>query len=128
MRGLGKTMPWTMAAFVVGGLSLIGIPLTVGFISKWYLIQAVLEKGLWPIAGLIVIGSLLAVVYIWRVIEAAYFQPPPPGSETVTEAPASMLIPLGVLAAANIYFGVNGTLTIDIAMGAAETLLGGGSP
>ncbi|MBT6800392.1 MAG: monovalent cation/H+ antiporter subunit D family protein, partial [Rhodospirillales bacterium] len=50
MRGLGRQMPWTMAAFVVGGLSLIGVPLTVGFISKWYLIVAALEAGYWPIA------------------------------------------------------------------------------
>ena len=35
MNGLGRAMPWTMAAFVVGGLSLIGVPLTVGFVSKW---------------------------------------------------------------------------------------------
>ncbi|NIT56183.1 MAG: monovalent cation/H+ antiporter subunit D family protein, partial [Aliifodinibius sp.] len=38
-QGLGKKMPWTMGAFVIAGLSLIGVPLTVGFISKWYLIQ-----------------------------------------------------------------------------------------
>ena len=37
-RGLGHKMPWTMAAFVIGGLSMIGVPATVGFISKWYLV------------------------------------------------------------------------------------------
>ena len=45
MAGLAKQMPWTMAAFVGGGLSLIGVPLTAGFISKWYLILAALETG-----------------------------------------------------------------------------------
>ena len=77
MRGLGRRMPVTMAAFVVGALSLIGIPLTAGFISKWYLVLASLEKGQWYFAVLIVLSSLLAVIYMWRVIEAIYFQPAP---------------------------------------------------
>jgi multicomponent Na+:H+ antiporter subunit D len=47
LAGLGRSMPWTMAAFVAGGLSLIGVPLTVGFISKWYLVLAALEQGWW---------------------------------------------------------------------------------
>ena len=54
IEGLGKTMPWTSAAIVIGGLSLIGVPGTAGFISKWVLVQAALEKGWWPVALLIV--------------------------------------------------------------------------
>ncbi len=125
MQGLGRRMPWTMAAFVVGGLSLIGVPLTVGFVSKWYLVQAALEKGLWPIAGLIVIGSLLAVVYIWRVIEAAYFMPAAADAPAISEAPLSMLIPLWVVTGATIYFGIDASRTMDIALNAAEFLLNG---
>jgi NADH:ubiquinone oxidoreductase subunit 2 (subunit N) len=68
-------MPWTMAAFVAGGLSLIGVPLTVGFISKWYLVLAAIELGWWPVVAVIIVGSLLAVIYIWRVVEVAYLQP-----------------------------------------------------
>ncbi len=75
LRGLGRRMPLTMAAFVVGGLSLIGVPLTVGFVSKWYLVLGALEAGLWPVAVLILLSSLLALVYVWRVVEVAYFQP-----------------------------------------------------
>ena len=74
-HGLGRQMPFTMAAIVIGGLSLIGVPLTVGFVSKWYLIFAVIEKGWWPVAVLILFGSLLAIVYVWRIVEAAYFKP-----------------------------------------------------
>src|SRR5690606_32882428 len=80
-RGLGKTMPWTMAAVVGGGLSLIGVPLMVGFVSKWYLVLAALEKGWWPIAVFVLLGSLLAIVYIWRLVEAAYFQAPAEDSQ-----------------------------------------------
>ncbi len=125
MKGLGKRMPWTMAAFVAGGLSLIGVPLTAGFISKWYLIQGALENGWWPIAVLIVLSSLLAVIYIWRVVEVAYFQAPPEGHEAVTEAPLSMLVPMFILIGATYYFGIDATTTLDIAESAAEVLIGG---
>ena len=73
LAGLGRRMPWTMSAIVLGGLSLIGVPATVGFVSKWYLVLASLEQGLWPVALLILLGSLLAVVYVWKLVEAAYF-------------------------------------------------------
>ncbi len=129
MRGLGRAMPWTMAAFVVGGLSLIGVPLTAGFISKWYLVLAALQKSLWPMAGLVLISSLLAVAYVWRVIEAAYFYPAPAveGEGTIGEAPLSLLIPMWVLVAAIVYFGMNTELTAGIARMAAESLLGSAS-
>ena len=126
MRGLGRLMPWTMAAFVVGGLSLIGVPLTVGFISKWYLVSAALESGMWPIAVLVVASSLLAVIYIWRVVEAAYLEDAPEGV-TASEAPAAMLIPTWILIGANIYFGIDASLTTRVAGEAARVLLGVGS-
>jgi multicomponent Na+:H+ antiporter subunit D len=126
MRGLGRKMPWTMAAFVLGGLSLIGVPGTVGFISKWYLVLAAVEAGLWVVAVLVLVGSLLAVVYIWRVVEAAYFQEYF-GEFEVREAPLSLLVPIWTLVVANLYFGLNATLTSGIATRAAELLLGVGS-
>ena len=122
-RGLGRKMPLTMAAFVAGGLSLIGVPLTVGFISKWYLILAAMEKGWWWIAILVVLSSLLAVVYVWRVVEVAYFQAPADPEAPAREAPKWMLIPTWVLVAASIWFGVDATRTVGIAKGAAEFLL-----
>ena len=126
MAGLGRAMPWTMAAFVIGGLSLIGVPLTVGFVSKWYLLAAAIERGWWPVAALIVITSLMAAVYIWRVIEVAYFQERPAGSKAVSEAPLSMLIPAWVLTIANIWFGVQTSVTVGGAQRAAAVLMGGG--
>ena len=126
MTGLGRKMPWTMASFVAGGLSLIGVPLTVGFVSKWYLIQAALEKGWWMIAILIVISSLLAVIYVWRVVEVIYFRPSSEVAQEVNEAPLSMLIPMWVLIGASIYFGIDATTTLDVAIAAARALLGGG--
>lgn len=122
--GLGKQMPLTMAAFVVGGLSLIGVPLTTGFISKWILVQASLESGQWYIAALIVFSSILAIAYVWRVVEAAYFQEAPEGSTPVSEAPLSMLVPTWILILANVYFGIDTSLTLGVAGRAAVALFG----
>jgi len=127
MAGLGRKMPLTMAAFVGGGLSLIGVPLTVGFVSKWYLIQAALEKGWWYIAVLIVASSLLAVIYVWRAVEVIYFQPAGPAAAEATEAPPSLLIPTWILIGAAVYFGIDATTTLDVAVAAAKALLGSGS-
>ena len=123
-RGLGRTMPLTMFAFVIAGLSLLGMPLTVGFISKWYLVQAALNEGWWPVAIVILASSLIVIAYIWRVVEAAYFQPPPEDGRDIREAPLSMLIPTWILAAACVYFGIDTSLTLGVAERAAGVLWG----
>jgi multicomponent Na+:H+ antiporter subunit D len=122
MAGVGRAMPWTMGAFVVGGLSLIGAPLTAGFVSKWYLILGALERGWWPVAVLVLITSLLAVIYIWRVVEVAYFKPATEG-RVAREAPLALLIPTWTLALANLYFGVDTSLNAGVAELAAKALL-----
>ena len=123
MNGLGRAMPWTMAAFVVGGLSLIGVPLTVGFVSKWYLVQAALEQGMWPVAGVVLLGSLLALMYVWKVVEVAYFREADP-ELGISEAPLSLLAPTWVLVLGNLYFGINASDSVGVATRAAEMLLG----
>jgi len=120
--GLGKQMPLTMAAIVIGGLSLIGVPLTVGFISKWYLLVALLEQGWWPVAVLILLGSLIAVIYIWRIVEVAYFKEPLLNNKPVKEAPLYFLIPIWTLIIANIYFGIDTRLSVQVAEAAAMSL------
>ena len=127
IAGLGRSMPWTMAAFTLGGLSLIGVPLTAGFISKWYLVLGLLQRGWWPVAVLVLLASLLALIYIWRVVEVAYFRLPPDGREPPREAPLFLLIPTWTLALANLYFGLDTTLSVGMAQRAAELLLGTGS-
>lgn len=123
-RGLGKHMPLTMAAFTLAGLSIIGVPLTVGFVSKWYLVSAALEQGNWLVAVLVLLGSLLAVVYVGRILEAAYFQKLPDGvePEKVKEVPYLMLLPMWVLVIANLYFGIDTSLTTEAAGKAAQWL------
>ena len=123
MAGLGQRMPWTMAAFLVGALSLIGIPLTAGFVSKWYLILAAVERGWWPLVVVVIAGSLLAIIYVWRVVEMAYLRPPPE-KLSVTEAPLSLLLPTWLLAGANVYFGIDTRFSVGMARQAAALLTG----
>lgn len=122
--GLGRKMPLTMAAIVVGGLSLVGVPLTVGFVSKWYLVVALLERGWWPVAILVLISSLLAVIYVWRIIEWIYFTPARIIMDDVEEAPPTQLIPIWILVLANIYFGIDTELTLGVSNLAAQSLFG----
>ncbi len=124
--GLGRKMPWTMAALVVGGLSLIGIPGTVGLVSKWYLVLGAFERG-WPIiAVLIMLSSLLAGVYVWRVLEVVYFRPRPADAPDVEEVPLSMLIPTWILIGGTIVFGIGAEWPSTVALQAAQSLLGVG--
>jgi multicomponent Na+:H+ antiporter subunit D len=125
MAGLGQAMPWTLSAFAIGGLSLIGVPLTAGFISKWYLIVAALELGWWWLALALLATSLIAVMYVWKVVEAAWFRELPEANRDVREAPLSLLIPVWVLVAANIWFGIDTRWSAGLATKAANWLLGG---
>ena len=121
MKGLARTMPLTFWAFVLGGLSLIGVPLTVGFVSKWHLILAAMELGWWPLVLVILVGSLLAILYIGRVAEAGWFGTP--ADATRREAPLGLLIPLWILILANFYLGVDTRLTVGIAEQAVAQLV-----
>ena len=124
IHGMGKRMPLTSLGLVLCGLSLIGVPGTAGFISKWTLIQAALERGQWWLVFLILLSSLLAVAYVWRFVEAAYLREPREDSTGVSEAGWSMLLPAAVLVAATVYFGFDTSLTLGSAAQAAGMLMG----
>ena len=125
LAGLGRKMPLTMLAFAVAGFGLVGTPGTAGFISKWYLAIGALDRGWWWLVLLIVASSLIALVYIGRVVEVVWFRPTSPTLDGAADPPLSMLLPILVLAAATIYFGFNTELSANIAATAAKTLLGG---
>lgn len=122
IRGLGRRMPWTFGAIVIGGLSLVGVPGTAGFISKWYLVLAALEQQAWLVVVVILVGSLIAAIYIGKIIETLYFQPRPKNDSPIKEAPVALLLPTWVLASANIYFGLNAGLTVGMAERAVEAV------
>lgn len=121
-HGLGRQMPWTFAAIAIGGLSLIGVPGTVGFISKWYLVLAALEQHNWTAAVVILAGSLIAVIYVWKLVEALFFRSVSGSDATAKEAPLSLLAPMWLLVAANVYFGLDTQLTVDVAQTAVQIL------
>lgn len=123
--GLGKKMPITMGCLLIGGLGLIGVPGTAGFISKWYLALGALEAGhVWLVFAL-VLSSLLAVIYVGRIVEMVWFRAPSDELEHVTEAPLCMLVPTIILAAATIYLGIDTSHTANIASLAVDSLLAG---
>jgi len=86
-------MPLTCFAWAVGGLGLIGVPVTAGFVSKWMLLTATMDAGNLGVAMLMLISSLLAVVYVWKVVEVIYFSEPSEKVKAAKEAPLIMLVP-----------------------------------
>ncbi len=125
LAGIGKRMPITMAAFVIAGFSIIGVPGTVGFVSKWYLVLGAFEQGWWWLAFLIVASSLISVVYIGRIVEVVWFRPVSAAAKRAEEPPLSMLLPTLLLVAATVYFGIDTSATAGIAGRAAEWLMAG---
>ncbi len=125
LKGAARTMPWTSFAWVLGGLGLIGVPLTAGFISKWLLLTAALDNGLYPVAALMLLSSLLAVVYVWRVVELLYFAEPSEAVQSAREAPWSMLVPTYLVIISILVFGVWTSYSVGLASYAAQALLGG---
>ncbi len=122
--GLGRSAPLTMTAFAIAALSLIGVPLTAGFMSKLQLGYALFEHGWWWAVLLVVFSSFLAVFYMGRFLQAAFFQPPLNPRATRKEAPLLMLAPLWVLAIANIYFGIFTDFPLGLARDAAIAAFG----
>jgi len=125
LAGIGRKMPLTMAAFTITSFGLVGTPGTAGFVSKWYLAVGALEKGWWVLVFLIVGSSLIALVYVGRVLEVAWLREPSPEIRQASDPQLSMLLPLVVLAAATIYFGIDTEWSAGIAGTVAKALLGG---
>jgi len=107
-------MPWTMSAFTVGALSMIGLPPTAGFFSKWYLASGAVDRGLWILVLVIMVSSLMNAVYFFRVLERAYLRPAEDGDVPVQrdEPRPAMLAPPLVLAAAILVLGVTNALLV----------------
>jgi multicomponent Na+:H+ antiporter subunit D len=113
--GLGARMPLTMAGFTVAAISMVGLPPTAGFFSKYYLVVGAAEGGNWIPAAVIVVSSLLTLAYVLRALETIWFTPgsSPSALATVREAPALALVPIGVLAAGTLVFGLGSLPLVD---------------
>jgi multicomponent Na+:H+ antiporter subunit D len=119
-NSLRKSMPWTSAAFTLAGISMIGLPPTAGFFSKWYLALGSIEQSNWIFLAVLLVSSLLNAVYFFRIMEKMYLKPRHAGQEdhghhggsidevavARNEAPAGMLYPTLVLAAGLLVLGI----------------------
>jgi multicomponent Na+:H+ antiporter subunit D len=120
--GVAREAPWTAVAFAVGAASLVGTPLTMGFLAKWGLIEAAITSGQVWIAVVIAAGSVLTVIYVGRMIEVIFFRVPLPGAPRAKEAPIGVLAPLLVLAGLSIWFGLDASLPEQLAQAGAARL------
>jgi multicomponent Na+:H+ antiporter subunit D len=104
MGGLGRRMPWTMLAFFIGSLSIIGVPPTGGFLSKWHLLLGTVQAEAWVIMGVLLLSSLLNAAYFLPLVYRAWF--PVPGTANfdgpAKEAPTWCLAPPLVTAAISV--------------------------
>jgi multicomponent Na+:H+ antiporter subunit D len=142
LDGMFRRMPWTMAGFTVGAFSMIGVPPTCGFFSKWYLVRGGIESGHWDYVVALIVSSLVNAVLFFRIIEVAYFGklPDPDGMddghhrmhdaehEGIREAPPAMLIPLLAAAAALVLIGIFNAELVELIEASLEPfgIVGGG--
>lgn len=106
LGGIGRQMPFTLAMFAIAGLSVVGVPPTSGFSSKWLIYHALMEAGQPFLALLSLIGSVLTMAYIAKFLHAAFLGQPSPNLHDVHEAPRIMRVPMGILAAGCVLTGV----------------------
>ncbi|QTF91226.1 proton-conducting transporter membrane subunit, partial [Halomonas sp. BM-2019] len=105
LAGSARRQPLIWAAIALGGLSLVGIPPSGGFLGKWWLLHAALEAELWLLAGVMLLGTLLTAAWLWRILsialapEGARFLPPTAWPRSWREvSPALLLVGLAWLA------------------------------
>ena len=124
IKGLFAKMPWTMAGFVIAALSIIGVPPTCGFFSKWYLILAAFEKGSYHFAAALIVSSLICAVLFFKVFEICFFEKSsediltssnqkPYNNSIIKEAPLSMLIISGIVSICLIAAGLYSKTIVD---------------
>jgi multicomponent Na+:H+ antiporter subunit D len=112
LKGLFRKMPFTMGAFVIGALSIIGVPPTCGFFSKWYLISGAIQAGHYGFVVALLFSSLVNVILFFRVFEISYYEPFSDHhghghhAESMAEAPLTMLLPLLIVAVGLVLVGI----------------------
>jgi len=124
LNGIGRRMPWTMGAFSVGALSMIGLPPTAGFISKWFILQGALDTQQFAAVAVIIVSTLLNAGYFLPIIYAAFFKAPDNDADhdhEHGEAPFAIVLAITITAA--------GTVLLfffpEIPMSLGKLLIGG---
>ena len=113
LSGIAKKMPWTMAAFTIGALSLIGVPPMAGFVGKWYLALGAMEANQIPLVLVLLASTILNAAYFLPIIYKAYFEPAPVmdhgkdgGAHDHGEAPLACVVPLMITAVLTVLLGL----------------------
>jgi len=108
IAGAGRLMPWTMLAFTIGALGMMGVPPIAGFVSKWYLGIGGLEAGHYWVVAVLVASTLLNAAYFLPLLKRAWFDPVPDAeNKTIpAEASAGLLWPTLVTAALALGAGI----------------------
>ena len=127
LRGIGRQLPWTMAAFAIGAISIIGLPPTVGFVAKYFLFVGAVEAGQWAVLVVLAVSTLLSAGYYLRILRSALFDAPVtvlaggsggtaalPRVPTITERGALVLIPMLLTATATLVLGVAPGWLLDL--------------
>jgi multicomponent Na+:H+ antiporter subunit D len=104
LDGIGRRMPWTMTAFAVAALSLIGVPPAAGFVSKWFILSSAAQGGHYLVLAVLVVSTLLNAAYLLPIVHAAFFKPlnAEDAAHPHGEAPLPMVLALTVTAGATI--------------------------
>jgi multicomponent Na+:H+ antiporter subunit D len=119
LQGIFQKMPLTMACFVLGGLSIIGVPPTCGFFSKWYLLTGAVQAGHYGFLIALLLSSLVNAILFFRIFEIGFFEPMGHGHKAshgetmVREAPVSMLVPLVVVSLSLLVVGFYSGLIVQ---------------
>ncbi|MBT8448219.1 MAG: monovalent cation/H+ antiporter subunit D family protein [Gammaproteobacteria bacterium] len=115
LRGIGRRMPWTMGAFTIGALSMIGVPPTGGFVSKWYILAGSFEADNYFAIATIIASTVLNAAYFFPIIYLAWFQPESPDTNNDHgEAPFAAVLALTITAALTIGFFLFNATVLDL--------------
>ncbi|CAG0975096.1 NADH-quinone oxidoreductase subunit L [Burkholderiales bacterium] len=122
LDGIGRRMPWTMGAFAVGAVSMVGLPPTAGFVSKWFILSGAYDAGHWVAVGTIAASTLLSAGYLLPIVFRAFFRPAgDDGGHAHGEAPMPMVVAMVATAAATLLMFVFADLPLSL----ARQLVGG---
>jgi multicomponent Na+:H+ antiporter subunit D len=102
LDGIGRRMPWTMAAFAIGALGMIGVPPTAGFLGKWFMLSGAMQSANWIAVGVMVLSTILNAGYFLPIVVRAFFRAPPQdahGHAPHGESPLPIVLALSMTAA-----------------------------
>ena len=121
LNGIGRRMPWTMAAFTVGAVSMIGLPPTAGFLGKWFMFVGAMGTEQWFAVGVLSVCTLLNAGYFLPVIVRAFLREPDEASADHGEAPLPIVIALTITAVLTVLLFLFPTTPLAL----AKAMIGG---